>query len=69
MQIPMDMVTNMHLYNARTRLVGYNQLLTTYKRHVDIGFEEHVRSKNLAQYMAIARARFNDGLYLTDVPQ
>ena len=60
-----DLVTTIHLYNARVRLVGYSQLLTTYKRHVDVAFEELVSCRTFQEYVEIAESRFNDGVYLT----
>jgi hypothetical protein len=60
-----DLVTTIHLYNARVRRVGYSQLLTTYKRHIDTAFEELVRCSTFDEYIAIAESRFDDGVYLT----
>ena len=62
-----DVVTTMHLFNARTRLVGLNQCLTTYKRHADAAWEDHVRAPTFKQYMAIARERVATGSFLTSL--
>jgi hypothetical protein len=64
-QVRQDIITTIHLYNARTRRVGYNQLLTVYRRHAAIALEEMLRSPTVAEYMTVARSRFNDGVYLT----
>ena len=63
-----DMITTIHLMNFRTRRVGYNQLLTTYKRHADVAWEDHLRCATFADYTALARARMASGVYLTDLP-
>jgi hypothetical protein len=60
-----DIITTIHLYNLRTRRVGYNQLLTVYRRHASVAWEEQLRAKTLAEYMAIAHSRFYDDEYLT----
>ena len=60
-----DVITTIHLYNLRTRRVGYNQLLTVYRRHASVAWEEQLRAKTLAEYMAIAHSRFYDDEYLT----
>jgi hypothetical protein len=38
----MDLLTIIHLFNARTRLVGYNQVRTTYLRHADANFRRRL---------------------------
>jgi hypothetical protein len=64
-QLREDIITTIHLFNARTRRVGYNQLLTVYRRHASVALEELLRSHTAADYMAIARSRFADNEYLT----
>lgn len=56
----------MHLSNLRTRAVGYNQLTTTFKRHVDAHYAEQLDlgrggEDGLKRYMAIAKARYEAG--------
>jgi hypothetical protein len=56
----------LHLHNLRTRAVGFNQLTTTLKRHMDSNYAEQLQlgqggEQGLRRYMAIAEARYNKG--------
>lgn len=56
----------LHLYNLRTRVVGYNQLTTTLRRHTDANFSQQLAvgrggEAGLQRYMAIAEARYSAG--------
>ena len=64
-QLRRDIITTIHLYNLRTRRVGYNELLTVYRRHASVSWEEQLRARTASEYMAIAAARMRDDVYLT----
>jgi hypothetical protein len=62
-----DIMTMLRLYNLRTRVVGFNQLTTTFKRYVDANFAEQVDvarrgDEGMRHYMAIAKRRFDRGV-------
>lgn len=46
------------LFNARTRLVGFNQIRSTYMRYSDENFVELLRITNVDEYMQLARTRW-----------
>ena len=55
-----DMVTICHLWNLRTRIVGYNELKTTYWTHIDDNWAEQLRCGSLEEYMKIAKKRLQE---------
>ena len=54
-----DFVAAIHLFNLRTRVIGFNQIRTTFMSHVDSNFREQLECKTLEEYMDVAKARFN----------
>ena len=57
-----DMITCLHLWNARTRLVGFNQVNTMYRRHYNKNFRRAIaRGTSLEAYVAECKEAFAEG--------
>jgi hypothetical protein len=50
------MTVAIHLFNLRTRRVGYNQLRSTYMRHVDANYSAQMAMTTAEDYISAARA-------------
>lgn len=58
-----DMEMCIRLYNARTRIVGFNEVKSTFMPHIDRNFAEQLASLyNVKAYMAVRKKAYTDAV-------